>query len=187
LGEVGVMKTMVVVLASLLAVALPDMSTAQDLSPAEYMARIEGTQEAPGENGLGSMTLQELLEHFKVPGVSVAVIRNFRVHWAKGYGVADVETGDRVDTETMFQAASISKPVQPVVVSRRAHASSQIDPTTQVPATSREMSVRVYNGARRRGNREASSEGERHAEPESIPGARASGDRDNGGRRDAHR
>jgi CubicO group peptidase (beta-lactamase class C family) len=34
-----------------------------------------------------------------------------RIHWARGYGVADVETGARVDTGTAFQAASISKPV----------------------------------------------------------------------------
>jgi CubicO group peptidase (beta-lactamase class C family) len=51
------------------------------------------------------------MDEYGVPGVSVAVIREFEIHWAKGYGVADVETGAMVDTETMFQAASISKPV----------------------------------------------------------------------------
>ena len=56
-------------------------------------------------------TLQERMEHYSVPGVSVAVIHNSQVAWAKGYGVADVETGDPVTTETLFQAASISKPV----------------------------------------------------------------------------
>jgi len=33
------------------------------------------------------------------------------VAWARGYGVKDVETGEPVNTATLFQAASISKPV----------------------------------------------------------------------------
>jgi CubicO group peptidase (beta-lactamase class C family) len=32
------------------------------------------------------------------------------VQWAKGYGVADVKTGRPVEVDTLFQAASISKP-----------------------------------------------------------------------------
>ena len=56
-------------------------------------------------------SLQERMEHYSVPGVSVAVIDDYEVVWAKGYGVADVETGAPVTTETLFQAASISKPV----------------------------------------------------------------------------
>lgn len=80
-------------------------------APADYQARIEGPQAEPGEDGLGAMTVTEVMERFGVPGVSVAVIRDFRIHWAEGYGVADAETGRPVDTETMFQAASISKPV----------------------------------------------------------------------------
>lgn len=51
------------------------------------------------------------MEHYKVPGVSIAVINDFKIEWAKGYGTKDVETTDPVDTETLFQAASISKPV----------------------------------------------------------------------------
>ena len=35
--------------------------------------------------------------------------------WRHAYGVADVETGAPVTTETMFQAASISKPVAAMV------------------------------------------------------------------------
>ena len=74
------------------------------------MARIEGAQ-SPNRQGLDPLTLQQLMDRFHVPGVSVAVIRDFEVHWAKGYGVADVENGTRVDADSMFQAASISKPV----------------------------------------------------------------------------
>jgi CubicO group peptidase (beta-lactamase class C family) len=58
-----------------------------------------------------TFTLQERMEHYSVPGVSVAVIDDYQVAWAKGYGVADVVTGAPVTTETLFQAASISKPV----------------------------------------------------------------------------
>jgi CubicO group peptidase (beta-lactamase class C family) len=43
--------------------------------------------------------------------LSVAVIRDFKIDWAKGWGVADVESGAAVTVETMFQAASMSKPV----------------------------------------------------------------------------
>lgn len=96
---------------SLAGVGIPASSVAQSRTPADYMRAIEGVQASPGDNGLGALTIEELMERFNVPGVSVAVIRDFDIHWAKGYGVADVATGARVDTETVFQAASISKPV----------------------------------------------------------------------------
>lgn len=83
---------------------------ADDTSPAAMMARIEGAQ-SPDRQGLDRLTLQQVMEQFHVPGVSVAVIKDFKIDWAKGYGVADVETGARVDADTIFQAASISKPV----------------------------------------------------------------------------
>lgn len=79
-------------------------------TPAEMQAVIEGAQ-TPNRQGLDVLTLEEVMERFGVPGISVAVIHDFDVHWAKGYGVADVETGAPVDVETLFQAASISKPV----------------------------------------------------------------------------
>src|SRR5260370_23737995 len=52
-----------------------------------------------------------MMNRFHGPGVSIAVIKDFKIHWAKGWGVADVETRAPVQVETMFQAASISKPV----------------------------------------------------------------------------
>ena len=56
-------------------------------------------------------TLDELMREHHVPGVSIAVIRNGKIDWTRGFGIADVETGRAVTTETLFQAASISKPV----------------------------------------------------------------------------
>jgi CubicO group peptidase (beta-lactamase class C family) len=55
--------------------------------------------------------MAQLLKQFNVPGVSIAVIQDFKVALAVAYGVADVETGTPVTPTTMFQAASISKPV----------------------------------------------------------------------------
>ena len=51
------------------------------------------------------------LEYHHVPGVSIAVINNFKIEWARGYGVTDAVTEKPVTTETLFQTASISKPV----------------------------------------------------------------------------
>ena len=88
------------------------------ISAVSAQAAIELAQTQPGEDGLGTSTVAELMEEFGVPGVSVAVIQDFKIHWAKAYGVADVETGQLVDIETMFQAASISKPVAAIGVLR---------------------------------------------------------------------
>lgn len=82
---------------------------AQD-DAAAMIARIEAPQ-SPDRQGLDALTLQEVLQRFRVPGVSVAVVKDFDLHWAKGYGVADVETGRTVEADSLFQAASISKPV----------------------------------------------------------------------------
>ncbi len=83
--------------------------------PTPLMTRIEGRQ-VPNREGFDPYTLEELMAKARVPGVSLAVIRDFKLHWAKAYGTADVETGARVDTDTMFQAASISKPVAAMAV-----------------------------------------------------------------------
>ena len=61
--------------------------------------------------GERAWTIEERMKHYKVPGVTVAVIHDFKIAWAKAYGVKDTETNEPVSTETLFQAGSISKPV----------------------------------------------------------------------------
>ena len=46
-----------------------------------------------------------------MPGMSVAVMDNFQIAWAKGYGVTEIGTSTPVTPHTMFQAGSVSKPV----------------------------------------------------------------------------
>ncbi|QRN54834.1 serine hydrolase [Dyella caseinilytica] len=55
-------------------------------------------------------TLQQWMQDLHVPGVSIAVIHNGTIAWAKGYGVARIG-GEPVTADTMFQAGSISKAV----------------------------------------------------------------------------
>ncbi len=63
-----------------------------------------------------TFTLTDRMDFFNVPGVSLAVIRNGRLRWAKGYGLANPETNIPVDTSTIFQAGSISKPVAALAI-----------------------------------------------------------------------
>ena len=96
---------------SLRCLALVALVIAGVQAPPRQIAVIEGPQAVEGAQGLGKLTIEELMKRFNVPGVSIAVIHNFEIHWAKGYGISDVETGAAVNVDTMFQAASISKPV----------------------------------------------------------------------------
>ena len=65
-------------------------------------------------------TLVQTMRRLHVPGMSIAVIRDFKVDWVKGYGVADAASGAAVDADTRFQAASISKPVTAMAAVRLA-------------------------------------------------------------------
>ncbi len=103
---------------TIMAFALPVATPAQTRTAADYMAAIERPQTTGVSGELSDLTITELMTRFNVPGVSIAVIRDHQIHWAKGYGIADVATGAKVDTGTMFQAASISKPVAAMAVLR---------------------------------------------------------------------
>jgi CubicO group peptidase (beta-lactamase class C family) len=55
-------------------------------------------------------TLSDRMKELNVPGVSIAVLHNGKIEWARGFGVHSLG-GDPVDAETLFQAGSISKPL----------------------------------------------------------------------------
>ena len=63
------------------------------------------------DDSLTKFNILERMDHYKVPGVSIAIVENGEVKWAKGYGIANTESGSIVDTKTIFQAGSISKPL----------------------------------------------------------------------------
>lgn len=56
-------------------------------------------------------SLHERMDRWNVPGVSIAVIDDGALAWARGYGVLETGGADSVRARTRFQSASISKPV----------------------------------------------------------------------------
>jgi CubicO group peptidase (beta-lactamase class C family) len=63
--------------------------------------------------------LSERMETLHIPGASVAVIHDGKIQWARGFGVAAM-AGPKVTPETLFQAASLSKPVTAMALLRLA-------------------------------------------------------------------
>ena len=55
---------------------------------------------------------------YKVPALSIAVIDQGELVWAKGYGTLEPGGGPAVDTETLFHGASLSKVVNAITVLR---------------------------------------------------------------------
>ena len=80
----------------------------------ERIARIEnGLQpnlQIQGDS-IPTFNIEERLKELGIPGVSIAIINEGQLEWAKGYGMADSSENRRVTPETMFLAGSISKPV----------------------------------------------------------------------------
>lgn len=55
--------------------------------------------------------LMEMMRQQSVPGVSIVVFREGRIVYARGFGVAEIGDARPITPDTLFQAASISKPV----------------------------------------------------------------------------
>ncbi len=60
--------------------------------------------------------MTDRMAHYGVPGVSLAVISKGAIAWSKTYGVVDKVSENPVEEQTLFQAASISKPLTSMAV-----------------------------------------------------------------------
>jgi CubicO group peptidase (beta-lactamase class C family) len=54
--------------------------------------------------------IPKLLEETRVPGLSIAVIRDADILWSQGFGLKSTVTQKPVERDTVFEAASLSKP-----------------------------------------------------------------------------
>jgi len=100
---------------SLLLLWFADRVVAQDAL--QVIKAIEDRQ-LPNRQGLDPFTLREIMDKLHVPGLSIAVVKDFQVQWSKGYGVRDSRTGDPITDQTLFQVASITKCMGAVVALR---------------------------------------------------------------------
>jgi CubicO group peptidase (beta-lactamase class C family) len=111
--------TRIVLLAALCLLALASLqpNPRAGSSDSDLFARIQRV-----ENGIPPIPLSandpptplnidKLMQLYKVPGLSLAVVDNFKIVWAKGYGVTEGGGNTPVSVHTLFQAGSISKPV----------------------------------------------------------------------------
>lgn len=64
--------------------------------------------------GFKGWNIEDRMRHYKVPGLSIAVIHNYKIAWTKAYGLADTLKKTPVTTNTLFSAGSVSKLVMAV-------------------------------------------------------------------------
>jgi CubicO group peptidase (beta-lactamase class C family) len=95
-----------------LAAAAP--ATAQDTTLAARIRRVESALATPVTvvgHADPAMSITQRMRVHNTPAVSIAVINNGRIEWARAYGTLQAGGSVAADTGTLFQAASISKPV----------------------------------------------------------------------------
>ncbi|MGV0838235.1 serine hydrolase [Mycolicibacterium thermoresistibile] len=98
---------------------LPTARTPTNLPPPMVPAR------ALPDNAVHEAVLQldrlaeNLMAQSGIPGLAVAVVRGGETVYAKGFGVKSVETDESVTADTVFQLASLSKPVGATVVAHQ--------------------------------------------------------------------
>jgi CubicO group peptidase (beta-lactamase class C family) len=101
--------------------ATADVKPATTSADQERIHRIENGL-LPGIliNGqtIHGMNLIDRMKHYNVPGVSIAFFAQGMILWTRAYGYADVSRMKAVTPETLFQAASISKPISALAALR---------------------------------------------------------------------
>lgn len=90
-------------------------------------AQVDNEEILQFENGLTPLTqikdsaiirynIEDRMKFFRVPAVSIAVVKNGKIILSKGYGEADINSHRKADSTTLFQVASISKTVNALCI-----------------------------------------------------------------------
>ncbi|QSQ13087.1 serine hydrolase domain-containing protein [Myxococcus landrumensis] len=75
---------------------------------------------------LPGWSLKQRLEHYHVPGVAIAVLKDGKVIHAAGFGLREADSKDAVDADTLFSVGSVSKVVASAATLRHV-ASGKLD------------------------------------------------------------
>ncbi|MHA1557074.1 MAG: serine hydrolase domain-containing protein [Candidatus Heimdallarchaeota archaeon] len=60
-------------------------------------------------------TIDERMAEHNIPGLCIAVINNYKIEWAKCFGFRNINTKEPITLDTIFQAASITKPIMAIL------------------------------------------------------------------------
>jgi CubicO group peptidase (beta-lactamase class C family) len=82
------------------------------------IAFADESQPVPTESQLARMgeIANRFMIKYKVPGLSVAIARHGQFVYRKGFGLADVASGEKVTPDHLFRIASVSKPITSVAI-----------------------------------------------------------------------
>ncbi len=96
---------------------------AQDMTPPSEVMGVP-IPDGQIDRAIGELDARaaEIMRRSGIPGMAVAVVRDGRTVYAKGFGVRKVGAPEIVDADTVFQIASLSKPVTGTVVARQVQA-----------------------------------------------------------------
>jgi CubicO group peptidase (beta-lactamase class C family) len=116
------MKNLLALLVPVLALSVTDLKA----QPIKYSQETESKIKQVENNLCGwvqtgtddKWNLLERMKKYHLNGISIAVIHNYKIEWARGYGIADVAENRPVTEKTLFQAASISKSLNSLAVLR---------------------------------------------------------------------
>lgn len=101
-----------------LAIAPAD-SLAAEPSPAQFVATPVPPQQIDAALARLDDTAASILRRSRIPGLAIAVVRDGKLVYAKGFGVRKVGEAARVDADTVFQLASLSKSLSATVVAQQ--------------------------------------------------------------------
>jgi CubicO group peptidase (beta-lactamase class C family) len=124
----GYWRAFLVITAFALVLASAGCETAESLAQKRIDAVEKGLLEAVSIKGLKSKakTIEEQMQYYRVPGVSIAVLDQFAVAWAKGYGNKQQGITDPVVPDTLFQAGTLTMALTAAAALRAAD-NGQID------------------------------------------------------------
>ena len=71
----------------------------------------ESFSEYGKQNKIIETEIPSLMKQYSIPGLSLAIIRDGQINYAKGFGVKNINTQEAVNNSTIFAAASLTKPV----------------------------------------------------------------------------
>ena len=104
-----IIRSIVLAKTLLLILLVPFCATAQE------KAHVTSEQVTHAIQELEKLAQKQIQEN-TLPGLAIAIVFQDKVVYAKGFGVRDTATKVPVDADTVFQLASLSKPIGSTVV-----------------------------------------------------------------------